>query len=94
MEYTVQHQDGLFIVRGPIPIPESECLCLFWQSSLIDSVTDWQLAEALNASMVVGSRTACNDRRSSLDLPLLTSPQRPCNPVNDGAGTRTLSMAR
>lgn len=76
MEYTVSRNDDLYVVRGAIPIPDSECLGRFWRSSLTDPVTDWQLANALDASMVIGSREACNACRRKLGLQELDDPLR------------------
>lgn len=94
MEYTVNCQDGLYVVRGTIPIPDSECLGRFWRSSLADPVTDWQLAKALQASMVVGSRVACNACRHELGLPALKSPAHPSSQLACETDVPPYSMAR
>jgi len=73
MDYRVKKEGGLFIVHGQIPIVDSECLGACWTFSIENPVYDWQLAEALEASMVVGSERDCNIKRRALGLPLLAT---------------------
>ena len=71
MDYRVKRESDLYVVEGDIPIVDSECLGSCWSASIKSPVYDWKLAEALGASMVLGSRQACNAKREALGLPSL-----------------------
>jgi hypothetical protein len=70
--YTVTHDGGLYIVRGNIPVSDSECLGASWSGSVETPIFDWHLASHLNAEMVVGSLESCNARRLQLGLATLS----------------------
>lgn len=74
MDYTVTREGDLYVVHGAIPIADSECLGNCWALSLKSVVHDWHLADALGASMVVGTLAACNERRASLGIAPMPDP--------------------